>query len=131
MCHLVFVDDQAKFSQETVGQAGSAQGGEQLPDGLLSSFPHTPTPSEQDGDGGLMEHPAEQHHRRRRSIIRQQWGWKTPAPSEANCRTHLELVLLSRWAWSRKSRSQSVSTVSRAAGGERREEAEEGSGPVV
>lgn len=58
--HLVLVDDQAKFSQKAVGQAGSAQRGEQLLDGLLSSFPHAPTPGEQDGDGGLMEHPAEE-----------------------------------------------------------------------
>lgn len=69
--HLVFVDDQAKLSEEAVGQARSAERGEQLPDGLLSPFPHTPTPGEQDGNGGLMEHPAEQHHRRR-TRIRQQ-----------------------------------------------------------
>lgn len=56
----MLVDDQAKFSQKAVSQAGSAQGGEQLLDGLLSSFPHAPTPGEQDGDGGLMEHPAEE-----------------------------------------------------------------------
>lgn len=85
--HLVLVDDQAKFSQKAVGQVGSAQGGEQLPDGLLSSFPHAPTPGEQDGDGGLMEHPAEEEQveeekKNQRRRIRQQWGWKPPAPSE-------------------------------------------------
>lgn len=59
--HFVFVDDHAEFSQKAVGQAGTTQGGEQLPDGLLSSFPYTPTSRQQNGDRGLVEHPAEHH----------------------------------------------------------------------
>lgn len=59
--HFVFVDDHAEFSQKAVGQAETTQGGEQLPDGLLSSFPHTPTSRQQNDDRGLVEHPAEHH----------------------------------------------------------------------
>lgn len=114
--HLVLVDEQAKFSQEAVGQAGSTQRGEQFPDRLLSSFPNTPTPREQDGHSGLMENPTQEENEKNEAAV--EAAENQPAPSD--CWTHLDLLPLSRWAWSRKSRSQSISTVSRAAGSERR-----------
>lgn len=131
LSHLVLVDNLAKFFQEAVGQAGSAQGRQEFPYGLLSSFSHAPTSGEQNSNSGLMEHPAEHHQRRRRRRRIRQWGWKPLGQSEDQQKntkqaifwTHLDLLLLSRWAWSRKSRSQSVSTVSRA----KQEEAEDSS----
>ena len=56
--YFVFVDDHAEFSQKAVGQTGATQRGEQLPDCLLRSFPHTPAATEQNRNRGVMIHPA-------------------------------------------------------------------------
>lgn len=64
MLHLVFVDDHTEFSQEATGKTGAAQRREQLSDGLLGSFPHTPAATQQNGDHGMVIHPAERRQRR-------------------------------------------------------------------
>lgn len=58
MTYFVFVDDHAEFSQKAVGQTGATQRGEQLPDCLLRSLPHTPAATEQNRNRGVMIHPA-------------------------------------------------------------------------